>query len=84
MNIAKQRNLLGKEIGNSNESDSIKRVKYTQLFQKLEGEIERYKDSLAQADANSVVPLLLYHQSLQLLKYDEIDRILSKIYPSIS
>ena len=78
LNIAKQRNLLGKEIGNSNESDSIKRVKYTQLFQKLEGEIERYKDSLAQADANSVVPLLLYHQSLQLLKYDEIDRILAK------
>lgn len=83
LNIAKQRNLLGKEIGNSNESDSIKRVKYTQLFQKLEGEIERYKDSLAQADANSVVPLLLYHQSLQLLKYDEIDRILAKFTPQL-
>ena len=84
LDIAKQRNLLGKEIGSSNESDSIKRVKYTQLFQKLEGEIERYKDSLAQADANSVVPLLLYHQSLQLLKYDEIDRILAKFTPQLA
>lgn len=84
LDIAKQRNLLGKEIGGSNESDSIKRVKYTQLFQKLEGEIERYKDSLAQADANSVVPLLLYHQSLQLLKYDEIDRILAKFTPQLA
>ena len=84
LNITKQRNLLGKEIGNSNESDSIKRVKYTQLFQKLEGEIERYKDSLAQADANSMVPLLLYHQSLQLLKYDEIDRILAKFTPQLA
>ena len=84
LDIAKQRNLLGKEIGSSNESDSIKRVKYSQLFQKLEGEIERYKDSLAQADANSVVPLLLYHQSLQLLKYDEIDRILAKFTPQLA
>ena len=83
LDIAKQRNLLGKEIGSSNDSDSIKRVKYTQLFQKLEGEIERYKDSLAQADANSVVPLFLYYQALQLLKYDEIDRILAK-FPQLA
>jgi len=83
LKIGRQRNFWGKEIGSSNESDSVKRVKYTQLFQKLEGEIERYKDSLAQADANSVVPLFLYHQLLQLLKYDEIDRILAK-FPQLA
>lgn len=74
----KRRDFLGKEISGSNDPDSVKRVKYTQLFLRLDGEIERYRDSLARADANSVVPLFLYHQSLQLLKYDEIDRILVK------
>ena len=57
--IGKQRNLLGKEIRSSDDSDSIKRVKYTQLFKKLDGKIERYKDSLARVEANSVVSLFL-------------------------
>lgn len=46
--------------------------------------MNHYRDSLAQADVNSVVALFLYYQSLQLLKYDEIDRALEKFTPQLA
>lgn len=78
LEVGKERNFFMHEIGRSNNLDSVKQVEYAKLYQRLEEKIERYKDSLAQANANSVVPLFLYHQSLQMLKHDEIDRILTK------
>ena len=68
-----------KEIGESADPDSVKRVRYGQLFETLDAKMNHYRDSLAQADVNSVVALFLYYQSLQLLKYDEIDRALEKL-----
>lgn len=82
--ISRERSRLMKEIGESADPDSVKRVRYGQLFETLDAEMNHYRDSLAQADVNSVVALFLYYQSLQLLKYDEIDRGVGKIYTQIS
>ena len=82
--ISRERSRLMKEIGESADPDSVKRVKYGQLFETLDAKMNHYRDSLAQADVNSVVALFLYYQSLQLLKYDEIDRALEKFTPQLA
>ena len=82
--ISRERSRLMKEIGESADPDSVKRVRYGQLFETLDAEMNHYRDSLAQADVNSVVALFLYYQSLQLLKYDEIDRTLEKFTPQLA
>ena len=82
--ISRERSRLMKEIGESADPDSVKRVRYGQLFETLDAEMNHYRDSLAQADVNSVVALFLYYQSLQLLKYDEIDRVLEKFTPQLA
>lgn len=81
--MAKRRNHLMRGIAAENAPDSVKRMKYEQLFKRLDGETLRYKDSLARVDATSVVSLFLYYQTLPLLKHDEIDRILTKFTPQL-
>lgn len=81
--ITKRRNHLMQEIAAKSDPDSVKRVKYDQLFKRLDRVTLRYKDSLAQVDAASVVALFLYYQTLPLLKYEEIDRILTKFTPQL-
>lgn len=82
--ISRERSRLMKEIGGSADPDSVKRVKYGQIFETLDAKMNHYRDSLAQADVNSVVALFLYYQSLQLLKHDEIDRTLEKFTPQLA
>lgn len=80
---SQQRSRLMREIAAGNEPDSLKRMKYEQLFKRLDGEMLHYKDSLAQADGGSVVALFLYYQTLPLLRHNEIDRILTMFTPQL-
>lgn len=81
--IGAQRNRFMREMASNQEPDSIKRVKYESFSNSLDEKLMHYKDSLAQADATSITALFLYYQSLPLLKYDQIDRILEKFTPQL-
>ena len=81
--IGAQRNRFMREMASNPEPDSIKRVKYKLFSDSQDEKLMHYKDSLAQADASSVTALFLYYQSLPLLKYDQLDRILEKFTPQL-
>lgn len=81
--INQLRNTESGKIRQSNQPDSVKRILFDQLFRETDEAIERYKDSLAQAEPNSVVSLYLYYQTLPLMKHEQIDQILARFSPQL-
>lgn len=82
--LSERRNELSRELNESGAPDSVKQARFARLFQESNEATERYKDSLAAAEPNSVAALFLYYQSLPMLKHKRIDEILAKFSPQLA
>lgn len=84
MEQGKRRNQLMREISAGGEPDSVTRIKHMELSQKIDEELNHYKDSLTETNPGSVVALYVHYQVLPLLKYEQIDEILQHFAPYLS
>lgn len=75
------------KVGGTQENDRWQQysdLTHNKDFRIAQKQSKKYRDSLLVADNNSIAALYMYYQSLPLLKYEQIDSILTKVSVNLS